>query len=30
MDVTFTPLSEHTGIAVEGVDLAKPVPDALV
>ena len=30
MDVTFIPLSEHTGIAVEGVDLSKPVPDALV
>ena len=30
MDVTCTPLSEHTGIAVEGVDLSKPVPDALV
>lgn len=30
MDVTFTPLSEHTGVAVEGVDLSKPVPAALV
>jgi len=30
MDATFTPLSDHTGIAVEGVDLSKHVPDALV
>lgn len=29
MDVTFTPLSGHTGVAVEGVDLSQPVPDAL-
>jgi taurine dioxygenase len=30
MDITFTPLSDHTGVAVEGVDLTQPVPDALV
>jgi taurine dioxygenase len=29
MEVTFTPLSEHTGIEVVGVDLTRPVPDDL-
>ncbi len=29
MDVTFTPLTAHTGMAVEGVDLSAPVPEAL-
>jgi taurine dioxygenase len=30
MDATFTALSDHTGIAVEGVDLSQPVPSVLV
>lgn len=29
MDVTFTQLSDHTGVAVEGVDLTKPVGEDL-
>lgn len=29
MDVTFTPLSPQTGVAVEGVDLSQPIADDL-
>lgn len=29
MDVTFKPLSPHTGVAVEGVDLSQPIADEL-